>query len=178
MRNIEQLKDDFINLRIPPLNWLGDSPSRFGMYAKYASRVESVTEFGVYTGLSTTAFIYGKPSKVRSYDITDQYISVLPEIQTCAAELGVDFKFTIGSSLAIEIEETDLLFIDTVHEKDYCLAELNLHHKKAKKFIMLHDIISWPGVLEAAEEFMARNPEWKVYEKDVRECGVLVMSRS
>lgn len=178
MRTIEQLRDDFINLRIRPTDWLGDSPSRFDTYAKYASMVDSVTEFGVYTGLSTTAFVSGKPKKVRSYDITSSYLTVLHELEVCAGELGVDFRFEIASSLNIEIEETDLLFIDTVHEKEYCLKELNLHHLKAKKFIVLHDIIAWPGVLQAAEEFMSVHPEWTVYERDDVGCGLLAMSRT
>ena len=178
MRTIEQLRDDFTNLRIRPIDWLGDSPNRFDTYARYASMVDSVTEFGVYTGLSTTAFVSGKPIKVRSYDITSGYLTVLHEIEACALHLGVDFKFQIASSLNIEIEETDLLFIDTVHEKDYCLRELNLHHAKTKKFIVLHDIIAWPGVLQAAEEFMKTHPEWVVYERDDVGSGLLVMNRT
>lgn len=177
MRTIEQLRDDFINLRIRPTDWLGDSPKRFDQYAKYASMVDSVTEFGVYTGLSTAAFIAGKPKKVRSYDITTQYLTVLKELESCALSNNVDFKFEIASSLEVDIDETDLLFIDTVHEKDYCLKELNRHHMKAKRFIMLHDIISWPGVMQAAEEFLSNHDEWKVYEKDVNECGLLVLTR-
>lgn len=177
MRTIEQLREDFITLKIQPTDWLGDSPTRFDTYARYASMVDSVTEFGVYTGLSTTAFVSGKPRKVRSYDITNGYLTVLHEIEACAVELGVDFKFQIASSLNIEIEETDLLFIDTVHEKYYCLQELNLHHKKTKKFIVLHDITAWPGVLQAAEEFMSTHPEWVVYERDDVDSGLLVMSR-
>lgn len=177
MRDIAQLREDFINLRISPTDWLGDSPKRFDQYANYACLVDSVTEFGVYTGLSTAAFISGKPKKVRSYDITTQYLTVLKEIESCAKTADVDFRFEIASSLEVEIEETDLLFIDTVHEKDYCLKELNRHHMKANRFIMLHDIISWPGVMQAAEEFLANHDEWKVYEKDVNECGLLVLTR-
>jgi hypothetical protein len=177
MRNIEQLREDFINLRIRPTDWLGDSPNRFDTYAKYASMVDSVTEFGVYTGLSTTAFVSGKPLKVRSYDITRGYLTVLHEIEACAEQLGVDFQFQIASSLEVDIEETDLLFIDTVHEKDYCLKELNLHHSKAKKYIMLHDITAWPGVLQAAEEFMSTHPEWVIHERDDVGSGLLVISK-
>jgi len=177
MRDIVSLRDDFINLRILPTNWLGDSPSRFDEYAKYSSMVNSVVEFGVYTGLSTAAFIQGGAQKIRSYDITDKYLTVLPELRKAASTLGIDFEFIIGNSLSVEIEDTDLLFIDTVHEKDYCLNELNRHHSRVRKFIMLHDVTSFPGVLLAAKDFLFDHPEWKIFDWDMRGCGLLVLHR-
>jgi len=102
MRNIKQLKEDFLNLKIKPTAWLGDSPSRFDTYKKYASMVDTIVEFGVYTGLSTTAFLAGNPKKLRSYDITDINLSILPELYNYATDNNIDFKFIIGNSLEVQ----------------------------------------------------------------------------
>lgn len=177
MKTITQLRDDFLSLKIPPTNWLGDSPSRFDTYTRYAKQVDSIVEFGVYTGLSTTAFLAGSLKKLRSYDITDEYLSVLPDLESFAAANSIDFKFEIGNSLEITIEETDLLFIDTVHKKKHTLEELRLHASKAKKFIMFHDTTEWPGVFEAAIEFLINNHEWHIVEHCNRGSGLLVLKR-
>lgn len=177
MRTIEQLKSKFLELKIKPTDWLGDSPKRFDTYARYASQVDSIVEFGVYTGLSTTAFLTGSPKKLRSYDITDQYLSVLPDLEFHAVSNNIDFQFNIGNSLAIDIEEADLLFIDTVHKKKHTQEELRLHADKIKKFIVFHDTTAWPGVFEAATEFLMNNNNWHIIEHCNRESGLLVLQR-
>jgi hypothetical protein len=81
MRTLDQLRTDYLDLKITPTNWLGDSPTRFDTYKRYASSVNSIIEFGVYTGLSTCAWLSGHPNRLRSYDITDKYITVLDELK-------------------------------------------------------------------------------------------------
>ena len=102
MRTLDQLKHDFINRLIPPTAWLGDSPNRFNTYTKYAMKVDSIVEFGVYTGLSTCAWLAGKPKRLRSYDITDSNLSVLDELANIAKENNTDFKFALANSLEID----------------------------------------------------------------------------
>ena len=177
MRTIEQLRLDFISLKILPTAWLGDSPSRFDTYTKYATTVDSIVEFGVYTGLSTAAFLAGNPKKLRSFDITAENFSVLPELKHYALSNNIDFKFEIGNSLEIDIEEADLLFIDTVHKKKHTLAELTRHANKAKKYIMFHDTTEWPGVFEAAFEFLLANHNWHIVEHCNKGSGLLVLKR-
>lgn len=177
MRTFEQLINDFLNLKIQPIKWLGDSPSRFETYKQYSAKVESVTEFGVYTGLSTAAFLSGKPKKLRSYDITDQYLTVIDELNTFAIENNIDFKFQIGNSLDIEIDYCDLLFIDTVHKKAHVLAELSRHAKKVKKYILFHDTTAWPGVLEGVIEFLKNNQDWHIIEHCNKNSGLLVIEK-
>lgn len=177
MRTIEQLKLDFLDLKIKPIEWLGDSPNRFNTYIRYANQVNSIVEFGVYTGLSTTAFLSGFPKKLRSYDITDKYLTILDELNHFASINNIDFKFQIGNSLEIEIEETDLLFIDTVHKKFHTLGELQRHSSKAKKYIILHDTRAWPGVFEAAFEFLVNDHNWHIVEHCNKDSGLLVLKR-
>jgi hypothetical protein len=177
MKTIEELKNDFINYRITPTEWLGDSPTRFDTYKKYAGMVDSVVEFGVYTGLSTTAFLSGKPKKLRSYDITDKYLTILPNLYHYASQENIDFKFIIGNSLEIDIEETDLLFIDTVHKRKYTEAELDRHASKVKKYIVFHDTTAWPGVFEAAVNFLIKNHNWHIIEHCNKDSGLLILKK-
>jgi hypothetical protein len=177
MRNLDQLREDFVNLNIKPTNWLGDSPARYNTYARYASQVDSITEFGVYTGLSTCAWLSGNPKKLRSYDITDRYLTVLPELEANAKLNSTDFEFAIANSLEIDIEPCDLLFIDTVHTKDHCLAELDRHAPKANRYIVLHDPSDWPGVFEAVIVFLHHNRQWHIVEHCNKNSGLLVLER-
>lgn len=177
MRTLEQLREDFINLIIKPTAWLGDSPDRFDTYARLASQVDSIVEFGVYTGLSTCAWLSGKPKCLRSYDITDQNLSVLSELEHNATINGTDFAFKIANSLEIEIEPCDLLFIDTVHTMDHCLAELNRHGNKANRYIVLHDPSDWPGVFEAVIKYLHYNRQWHIVEHCNKNSGLLVLER-
>jgi hypothetical protein len=177
MRTLAKLRQDFVELKIHPIAWLGDSPSRFETYQHYASQVESIVEFGVYTGLSTCAWLSGCPKKLRSYDITDANLTVLDELKHCAKLNNTDFEFAIANSLEINIEPCDLLFIDTVHTKKHCLAELDRHACHANKYIVLHDPTEWPGVFEAVITFLHYNREWHIVEHCNKGSGLLVLQR-
>jgi hypothetical protein len=88
---------------------------------RYAEECSHITEMGTRYVVSTWAFLFGKPNKLTCYDILiglDMNIvnQRLSELEESAKEIGVDFTFTKGDVLALDIEETDLLFIDTYHE--------------------------------------------------------------
>jgi predicted O-methyltransferase YrrM len=177
MRTFKELKQAFVNLEIQPTKWLGDSPQRFDTYQRYAGQVNSIVEFGVYTGLSTCAWLMGHPKKLRSYDITDANLSVLDELKFNADCNQIDFEFALANSLEIDIEPCDLLFIDTVHKYDHCLAELNRHGEKAQKYIVLHDPSDWPGVFEAVAKYLHQNRQWHIIEHCNQGSGLLVLER-
>jgi len=177
MRTLDQLRQAFVNLEIKPTAWLGDSPQRFNTYQRYASQVDSIVEFGVYTGLSTCAWLMGQPKKLRSYDITDENLSVFDELEHNAAQANIDFEFAVANSLEIDIESCDLLFIDTVHKYNHCLAELDRHGLHAQRYIVLHDPSDWPGVFEAAIKYMHHNRQWHIVEHCNRNSGLLVLER-
>jgi hypothetical protein len=48
-------------------------------------------------------------------------------------------NFNIGNTLEVDIDETDMLFIDTLHNGDQLEKELERSASKVKKFIAFHD---------------------------------------
>ena len=143
---------------------------------KYASECKHVTEMGVRDGQSTRALL---PENVvlRSYDLfLDPLVTAL---FVKAKSIGKDVEYLVGDTLAIDIEETDLLFLDTEHTYQQVTGELNRHHTKVRKYIAFHDTAEpFVGeVLPAIVDFTIRNPEWKfVYHN--RDChGFTVIAK-
>jgi hypothetical protein len=174
---MKQLHENYIQRKIKPIDWLGDSPTRFDTYKNYARVVDSIAEFGVYTGLSTAAWLSGNPKRLRSYDITDENLTMLPDLYQYASQHSIDFEFNIGNSLEIDIDPVDLLFIDTVHKKKHTNAELYRHHEKVKRYIVLHDTTAFPGVFEAVSEFIQQNTQWKIVKRCEIESGLTVLEK-
>ena len=126
-----------------------------------AERCNRVTEMGVRTGISTRALL--PVSKwLRSYDLyIDPYVENLFEE---ARRIGHDAQYIKANTLSLEIEETDMLFIDTDHTYQQLSSELMLHGEKVKKWLVFHDTGEpYAGVmLPAIMEYMAHHPRWRV----------------
>lgn len=141
-----------------------------------AKECNHVTEMGVRTGQSTRALLV-EPVILRSYDLfLDDGVSKLFELAQIADK---DVQYIQGDTLKIEIDETDLLFIDTEHTYNQLAAELELHHKKARKYIAFHDTDKpyAAELLPAIIEFMIRHPEWD-FHYHTKEChGFTVIRR-
>ena len=177
IEGLKILKEKFCRGEIKPTDWLGDSPDRFDFYTDLARKCDHITELGVYTGLTTTAFLLGQPKVLRSYDITQKYFHIKPEIQRLAIQSNIDFKFQLGNSCEIDIEPTEMLFIDTNHKEKITTTELNRHHMKVKKYIVLHDTTAWPGVMFAVGKFLPSHPEWCIDYHDQNNCGLTVLKK-
>jgi hypothetical protein len=74
------------------------------------------------------------------------------------------FEFRQEDVLKAEVEETDLLFIDTWHVYDQLREELRRHAGKARKYVVLHDTTTFEdkgeteghwGLWPAVEQFLA-----------------------
>jgi hypothetical protein len=179
---IDELREKFKAGKILPTDWLGDSLSRFELFKEWGSKVDTICECGVYTGHSTLAFLASKPKKLISVDITDQYITILPELTQIAKDLNVNYEFRVADSLKTNVH-VDLLFIDTYHSnKDpigtykHTLKELVWHYKDVSKYIMLHDTTSHPDVRRAVVDFnLVYN--WKIVYEDTDGDGTMVISK-
>jgi len=105
-----------------------------------ADSVEHVTEMGTRTGVSTRAFLAADVT-LRAYDLfLDGYVSQLFEL---AQKEGKDAKYIESNVLETEIDETDLLFIDTWHCYDQLYAELQNMHQKLRSILhfMTHKLM-------------------------------------
>ncbi len=116
-----------------------DINQHLDILAKYSSKCEHVTEFGIRSGNSTLSLLYGKPKFYRGYDLGKGANDDL--LLDLAKENNIDFKITYDSTLNITIEKTDLLFIDTYHVFSQIIQELFLHGRKVKKYIIFHDTV-------------------------------------
>ena len=161
----------------------------------YAQQCYSVTEFGVHKGNSTWALLAGGPWKMTSYDIAIQeesghgaFASTVEAAREAVAGSHKEFRFICGDSAKVDIEETDLLFIDSLHTFDHLTAELTRHHKKVNRFIILHDTTTFGSIDEtmiegtlglwpAVERFLAEHPEWILRERLTIHDGLTILER-
>lgn len=159
-----------INQHIPTLYFL-------------ASQCNHITELGVRTGVSSTAFLYSQ-AMVKSYDIL--LTAEAKALFEMAKQKGRDVELYEQNSLTIEnFEETDLLFIDTLHTYSQLIQELNLYHKKVRKFIVLHDTELFGetaedqtlGLKYAINEFLDNNRDWAIGMHFTNNNGLTVLIR-
>ena len=154
---------------------------------KYAEECDHITEMGVRWVVSTFAFIMGKPKKLISIDIDpiEKHGIQTIDLISLAKTAGVEFEFVLGDTTEIEIEETDFLFIDTLHTYTQLKKELALHPSKVKKYIGFHDTTTFAqvgeykevGLWPAIEEFLNSNPEWVIAEKFENNNGLTILKR-
>ena len=105
----------------------------------YALQANHITEMGVRFVSSTWAFLNSNSKKIISYDISYHNKNLIDELINIAKEYCINYTFLLVDVLNIEIEQTDLLFIDTLHTYNQLNSELKKHNSKVNKFIILHD---------------------------------------
>ena len=146
---------------------------------KYAEECSHITEMGVRWVVSTWAFLAGKPKKLISYDINNH-----PNIEE-VKKAADNFEFIRADVLKTEIEETDLLFIDTWHCDHQLRSELKLHADKVRRYVICHDTTTFglrgedggEGLKKALNEFLEEDPNWKVKEVFENNNGLIVLER-
>ena len=170
----------------------GDINEHFPALKRYAEKCDTVYELGTRAIVSTWALLAGKPKKLVTVDIIppEQYGGDLQIVIDACKRDEVDFSFVLGNSLEIEIEETDLLFIDTIHTYEQLSKELKLHANKVKKYIIMHDTesekdfnlkpsgVTEGGLGKAIAEFLNSNPVWSVREVFTNNNGLTVLERN
>ena len=169
-----------------------DTPSDINEHIEilrtFSDSVDHVTEMGTRTGVSTRAFLSSDVT-LRAYDLfLDARVQ---ELFKHAKENGKDVEYIQGNVLELEIEETDMLFIDTWHCYDQLIAELTLHAPKVKKYIAFHDTQTYGtrseefmgrvgsnGLLPAIIHYMIDNPNtWKFRIHRTNNNGLTVIER-
>lgn len=152
---------------------------------RYAEECDHVTEMGVRTIVSTYALLMGKPKKMVSYDIRFADTDFIKEL----VKDDTEFVFEIANTLNLEMEETDLLFIDTLHNYNQLKRELELHGNKSRKYIIFHDTTTFEwggesyegkpevGLWPAIDEFLKENQHWEIHERFTNNNGLTVLKR-
>jgi hypothetical protein len=87
------------------------------------------------------------------------------------------------------IEETDMLFLDTIHTAMRLYAELTTYHTKVRRWIVMHDTQLYretgepidgketPGLLVALRRFMKEFPQWSVLYHTDKQYGLTVIGK-
>lgn len=168
----------------------------------YASQCSHVTEMGTRFAISTQAFIMGRPKTFVSIDLNyNFFIPYESEIKNLADQMGVNFTFINSDVLKIDIDQTDCLFIDTLHTYEQLTKELHKHANKVNKWIILHDTVTFgykneeyytnasisseldkvndkQGLFAAVCEFIDSNEtNWIIKEHFTKNNGLTVLER-
>jgi hypothetical protein len=128
-----------------------------------------LVELGTYHGKSTLFYRLSNPNiKILTIDVCEQYPVGDPKIvipKAIDADIlakgnifqipGDSHKIVKGFNWMI-----DFLFIDTRHTYENTMDDLNEWTKFVKGYIALHDCNEgFPGVVQAVDEFVAKNPQ-------------------
>jgi len=159
-----------------------------------AKECSHITEMGVRSVVSTWAFMYRNPSVLVGIDL-----HIHPNIDI-SLNAYPKWNFIQADTLKIDIEPTDLLFIDTLHIYSQLKKELFKHGYKAKKYIVLHDTTTYgtsdeptdwqtpeimenyqtenkKGLMPAVNEFLEFNKEWYIYRQYTNNNGLTILKR-
>jgi len=155
----------------------------------YAEGCDHITEMGVRGVVSTWAFLAAKPKTFVGIDIVDCPVQ---EAEAAAKEAGIEFQFIKQDTIDpwYTCEETDFLFIDTLHSYSQLKQELLKHGNRARKYIGFHDTTTYgtqnePGVITerhsglqpAIIEFLQTNPHWKICNIYEHNNGITILQR-
>jgi hypothetical protein len=177
-KNLEKIYDTLC--KIP-----SDINEHLPTLMKYASECEHITEMGVRYMVSTYALLMGKPKNMISYDI---HMCHWESVRDLVKE-DTNFQFAIGNTLEIDIDPTDLLFIDTLHNYTQLKKELDLHANKVSKYIIFHDTTSFEnigesylgnpekGIWPAIQEFLEIDSRWVFKERFTNNNGLTIIEK-
>lgn len=169
-----------INDHLPLLHWL-------------STESEGVTEFGVDKGVAASALIAGQELRksnmqngwYRGYDVNKLCGNYLKRFKNCLVRSDIEIEFVNKSTTTIQpIEPTDLLLIDTEHNEDTIRKELMLHAVSVRKWIVLHDTVTFGeegenksgfGILFGIEDLLT--DDWQLKYDSPRNNGLAVFER-
>jgi hypothetical protein len=156
---------------------------------KYGRQCEHITEFGVNQVNSTYAFLASKPKKLVSVDIDlnrrpSQYVPAFKGVnlwlewaKVLAEREGVIFQPIEADDASIDIETTDLLFIDSKHSENHLRKELNRHKNKVRKYIIFHDTTLFGGQLMPPIQELLSERSFEIVEHIKESPGLMVIRR-
>ena len=171
-----------------------------------AEECPHVTEIGISPVVSTWALLEGlakNPAPVRTYVGIDSASPPQDYVlaRKIAREKRLRFFFQKGNDFSLNIDPTDLLFIDSTHTYCHLTYELETFSSKVRKYIALHDTSepwgdrdtdeyvgdyseypehydrSKRGLWPAVEDFLKNHPEWTLYARHFNCHGFTILQR-
>jgi hypothetical protein len=170
-----------------------------------ASQCSSVVEIGMRGMTSTWGILQGlseSSSAAPSYiGIDIETPSGIRSAKYLAEACGISFKFLNCNDMTIDIEPTEMLFIDSLHTYCHLLYELEKFSPKVSKYIALHDTnapwgfaddyfykgdyTEYPaefdrskrGLWQAVEDFLLKHSEWVIMEHHFHNYGFTILKR-
>jgi len=153
------------------------------VYEKYAAQCDRIAEFRDGNYVTTLCLANSNPKYFECYNTNN--ISLLHELREGLKD--TEFIFRTKDSLEAEISEVDLLHLDTWHNYDRVGKELERHHSKVSKYILIHDTETFgivgddgknPGLQQAISDFTSKHNEWKIIEKHKHSHGLIVLGKN
>ncbi len=178
-----------------------------------AQECDSVTELGVDEFLTAWPLLKGmadnKGAKRRDYLAVERKPcpEVFEKVRRLALQDAIKMQYIQGNSINVKIPDTDLLLIDTFHAYPQLKKELERHHKKTRKYIVIlntetdgeqselvrlyyyYDIDKCMhelgcseseicvGLKKAVADFLQLHPEWTVAAEHKNSHGMIVLNR-
>lgn len=171
-----------------------------------AKECNTVVEMGVRSMVSTWGILQGLSENQASYR---SYLGIYlnhPSFESLelasylACKTGISFDFWQANNMDIDIEQTELLFIDTNHTYLQLTYELENFSPKVTKYIAMHDTSEpfgdrdethyfsddvYPpeydrnkrGLWLAVIDFLERHPEWTLHERRFNNHGFTILRR-
>ena len=159
-----------------------DIDEHLPVLSELTSQCTHVTELGVGWAQSTRAFLR-HDIELHSYEFMPQ--PGIREFFDEAKNAGRNVTLHIDDTRKIDIAETDLLFVDSLHIYEQVQKELELHANKARKYIGFHDTTTYAdngefggkGIWPAIQEFIDSHPEWQLVERRTNNNGLTILKR-
>lgn len=153
------------------------------LLAQLASECTHITELGVGPAQSTRAFLLHEGIELHCYEFQPMY--GIPEFFENAKKAGRNVTLHVADTRQVEIAETDLLMVDSLHVYEQVQKELELHAPRTRKYIVFHDTSTFAdkgefggkGIWPAIAEFMESHPEWLMVERRTNNNGLTVIKR-
>lgn len=156
-----------------------------GLLVHYASGAKHATEIGVANPFTTYALLHALEEmgegRLVSIDINNHFPGAIDEVRKACEEspFEVSFEFRQADSAAIDIDPTDFLFIDSLHERGHLLKELDRHSPRTSWRIAFHDTEEPCNLLPVVKEWLATElgQEWAILAHYRMSHGLTVLER-
>lgn len=165
-----------------------DTNSRFNQHMELlrdlCNGLDTVVELGAGSGDSTAAIASSTCKTFHTYDLKFK-----PQISRIKDERKKGMSLHECDVLNASVAKCDLLFIDTLHTYKQLSKELELHADKSRKYIVIHDTVTYgwndevetnnkkKGLMSAVFEFLQTNSHWRTFLHRKNNNGLMVLIR-